>query len=150
MLCKVVPSNYYGTGVYTGVPDCSLKFLGIFKGILNTRNIRVFVCLLHLRNQFHTVLHSYLHLLGLLLHLTVLICIFLNLLRETVGNKFGKAVTLRKGYLLYSGHILYGTLGGHCAECNHVGYVVFSIFLLHILQHLATAVIIKVHVYIGH
>ena len=71
-------------------------------------------------------------------------------LERTVGDDLGEAVAHGQGHLVDAGHVLYGALGSHSAECGHVRYVVLAVLLFYIAEHVAPAVIVEVDVYVGH
>ena len=151
---EVAPSDDHRAGVYSDLSYASFQLDGIFKDILyRIRPVLVFV--LEFGQIFHAVLEiglEFLFLLDLLLRPVLLPDRFFGFRLENrlVRHHLGEPCRFLYRKPADPRHILYRALGGHCAECDNVRYVILAVGLLDVLECTVAALIIEVDVYIRH
>ena len=111
----------------TRAPHIALQHLGIFQSVTNQRIGRCFR-----RLQFGNVFNG--------------ICQIKFLIGYLVWHQLCQAVSLSQRKFLHTCHILDGHFGCHRAVSDDMGHFLLPIFFRHPTQHLASPVIIKVHI----
>ena len=72
-------------------------------------------------------------------------CLFMRRIRYVLYY----VICLGERNFQYPGHILYNSLGLECSESDYLSYLLGTIFMSHIIDHLLTAFVCKIHVKIG-
>ena len=125
-----VPADNKSARMYTSTSYCTLKHSGIFNRIALALIIG---CLrsLQFRSTFNGVLQ-----------------IHFQAVRQTVRDCLAQCVAPVERQLLHPGNVLDRVFCRHRGICDNVGAILLSVLLHYPLQHLATAVVIEVCVYI--
>ena len=123
-----VTADDEAAGVDAGVAHGALKHLGVFYGVAFSDVCRG-LCLLQFPDTLQGVAEVHLHSVG-----------------QALGYCLAQRVCLGQRQFLHACDILYRVLRRHGAVCDDMCAVLVSVFVHHPLQHLSSAVVVKVGV----